>query len=169
MSTGVCGKRVGYDDYFGSSSSPTNKRSKWSSFGNRFVRKVLSNKKKVFEEAKESLRSISFNGEVNAFDGPVENWRDEDVIDGAKWVDRLVSEMAKAIDIDDMRRRIVVILESLERNIKHNSNVSEKLDCASLKENLQSLISDNQILKRVVANQHQRISENEERAKEVQA
>lgn len=33
MSTGVCGKRVGYDDFFGSSSSPTNKRSKWSSFG----------------------------------------------------------------------------------------------------------------------------------------
>lgn len=33
MSTGVCGKRVGYDDFFGSSSSPTNKRSKWSTFG----------------------------------------------------------------------------------------------------------------------------------------
>lgn len=31
MSTGVCGKRVEYDDFFGSSSSPTKKRSKWSS------------------------------------------------------------------------------------------------------------------------------------------
>ncbi|KAG7549250.1 UBA-like superfamily [Arabidopsis thaliana x Arabidopsis arenosa] len=200
MSTRVCGKRVGYDDFFGSSSSPTNKRSKWSSFGSpirlsetgsesddpvaslihmfpsmdpEFVREVLSNKNYVFEEAKESLSSILFNGdsdriEAGSFDGSVGSWRDEDMIDGAKWVDRLVSEMAKAINVDDMRRRVAVILEALERIIKKNTNVSNKLEYASLKESLQSLINDNQILKRVIANQHQRSSENEEKAKQVQ-
>lgn len=43
-----------------------------------------------------------------------------------------------------------------------------QLEYASLNENLQSLINDNQILKRVIANQHQRSSENEAKAKEVQ-
>lgn len=86
----------------------------------------------MFEEAKESLSSISFNGdldrtEAGSFDGSVGNWRDEDMIDGAKWVDILVSEMAKAINIDDMRQRVVVILEALERNIKHNSDASKKV------------------------------------------
>lgn len=93
---------------------------------------VLSNKNNVFEEAKESLRSISFNGDVDrteagSFDGPVGSWRDEDMTDGAKWVDRLVSEMEKAIDIDDMRQRVAVILEALERVIKHNTNASKKV------------------------------------------
>ncbi|XP_010452096.1 PREDICTED: uncharacterized protein LOC104734261 [Camelina sativa] len=200
MSTGVCGKRVGYDDYFGSSSSPTNKRSKWSTFGSpirsyetgsgsddpvaslihmfptmdpEFVREVLSNKNNVFEEAKESLSSISFNGNLDrtdassSFDGSGGSWRDEDMVDGAKWVDRLVSEMSKAKNIDDMRQRVVVILEAVERVIKHNTNASKKLEYASLKETLQSLINDNQILKRAIASQHQRSSENEEKAKEV--
>ncbi|CAH2074449.1 unnamed protein product, partial [Thlaspi arvense] len=200
MSTRVCGKRIGYDDFIGSSSSPTNKRSKWSSFGSpirsseigsgsndpvaslilmfptidpEFVREVLSNKNNVFEDAKESLRSILFNGdldrtEAGSFDGSVGSLSDEDRIDGAKWVELLVSEMAKAINIDDMKRRVVVILEALERSEKHNSSASKKLEYASLKEDLQSLINDNHILKRVVASQHQRSSENEEKAKEVQ-
>ncbi|EOA19446.1 hypothetical protein CARUB_v10001811mg [Capsella rubella] len=200
MSTGVCGKRVEYDDYFGSSSSPTNKRSKWSRFGSpirssetgsgsddpvaslihmfptmdpEFVREVLSNKNNVFEEAKESLSSIIFNGdlrrtEAGSSDGSVGSWRDKDMIDRAKWVERLALEMSKAENIDDMRRRVVVILDALERVIKHNTNASKELEYASLKETLQSLINDNQILKRVIASQHQRSSENEEKAKEVQ-
>lgn len=96
------------------------------------MREVLSNNNNVFEEAKESLRSISFNGnldrtEAGSFDGSVGSWRDEDMIDGAKWVDRLISEMAKAINIDDMRRRVAVVLEALERIIKKNSNASKKV------------------------------------------
>ncbi|KAI3977881.1 hypothetical protein MKX01_036721, partial [Papaver californicum] len=29
MSAGVCGKRLGFEEIFGSSSSPSNKRSRW--------------------------------------------------------------------------------------------------------------------------------------------
>jgi len=92
----------------------------------------MSNKNYVFEEAKESLSSILFNGdsdrtEAGFFDGSVESWNDEDMIDGAKWVDRLVSEMTKAINIDDMRRRVAVILEALESIIKKNTNASKKV------------------------------------------
>ncbi|XP_010553031.1 PREDICTED: uncharacterized protein LOC104823253 isoform X2 [Tarenaya hassleriana] len=227
MSAGVCGKRVGFEELFGSS-SPTNKRSKCSSFGSpvrspelgsgsddpvsvlirmfpsmdpEFVRKVLNNKNNEFEEAKESLRTISFGGgmdhqtNVSSFDTEAAGicgemrggetatcsqmpeheagmrktptFDNKNVTDGAKWVDLLVSEMANATNIDDAKRRAAGILQALERTISQNSKTEKELEYASLKERLQSLINDNQILKRVVAIQHERVSEQEEKAKEL--
>lgn len=46
--------------------------------------------------------------------------------------------------------------------------VMEQLEHASLKEHLQSLLNDNQILKRAVAIQHERNLEQEERTKGVE-
>ncbi|XP_030925120.1 uncharacterized protein LOC115952411 [Quercus lobata] len=89
-------------------------------------------------------------------------------MDGSKWVDLFVHEMMNATDIDDARGRATRILEAFEQSITAPSRASEELEHASLKEHLQSLLNDNQILKRAVAIQHERNLEQEERIKGVE-
>lgn len=88
--------------------------------------------------------------------------------DGSDWVDAFVKEMVNAIDRDDAKGRTARFLEAFERNIVAYSRASEELEHASLKENLQTLLRDNQILKRAVSIQHDRNLELEEKAREVQ-
>ncbi|KAJ7977105.1 Ubiquitin system component Cue [Quillaja saponaria] len=88
--------------------------------------------------------------------------------DGSKWVDLFVHEMMNATNLDDARVRAARILEAFEQCISAQTRVSEELEHASLKEHLQSLLHDNQILKRAVAIQHERFLEQEERTKGVQ-
>ncbi|XP_044473700.1 uncharacterized protein LOC123202041 isoform X2 [Mangifera indica] len=92
----------------------------------------------------------------------------ENIMDGPKWVDLFVHEMMNATDLDDARGRAARILEAFETSITANSKISEEHEHASLKEHLQSLLNDNQILKRAVAIQHERHLEQEEKDKEVQ-
>ncbi|CAI0472684.1 unnamed protein product [Linum tenue] len=107
------------------------------------------------EEAQEVKPSIHF-------DNP---------IDGSKWVDLFVHEMMTAADLDDARRRAASILEAFEKTIASQSrslgeNIKQ-MENASLRDHLQGLVNDNQILKRAVAIQHERNLEQEEKAKEV--
>ncbi|GMY14579.1 CUE domain-containing protein [Fagus crenata] len=89
-------------------------------------------------------------------------------MDGSKWVDLFVHEMMNATDIDDARGRAARILEAFEHSITAPSRASEELEHASLKEHLQSLLNDNQILKRAVSIQHERNLEHEDRIKGVE-
>ncbi|XP_059463208.1 uncharacterized protein LOC132192039 [Corylus avellana] len=228
MSAGVCGKRVGFEELFGSS-SPTScsaaKRARRSGSGSDFgsgsedsvaallqmfpdldpelVTTVCTNHNNKIEDAIESLRSLAFTdvsarnksqsldstfidncagvpGQSTAAWGQMSDQRVEDVEDmrstadygntseSSKWVDLFVHEMMNARDMDDARGRAVRILEAFEQSITAPSRASEELEHASLKDHLQSLLNDNQILKRAVAIQHERHLEQEERTKGVE-
>ncbi|KAK4583583.1 hypothetical protein RGQ29_026351 [Quercus rubra] len=155
----------------------------------QLVERVCRNHNNKIEDAVVSLRAISF-ADVNArnrsqssdctniancSDGPSQSsatcsqmpeQRVEDVKDmRTTWVDLFVHEMMNATDIDDARGRATRILEAFEQSIIAPSRASEELEHASLKEHLQSLLNDNQILKRAVAIQHERNLEQEERIK----
>uniref|UniRef100_A0A6V7QT42 CUE domain-containing protein n=1 Tax=Ananas comosus var. bracteatus TaxID=296719 RepID=A0A6V7QT42_ANACO len=86
----------------------------------------------------------------------------------AAWVDMFVQEMMNASDWDDVRGRAMKFLEAFERNVVENATASAEDEANSLKEQLQCLIRDNQILKKAVAIQHERNLEHEEKVKEVQ-
>ncbi|TXG58581.1 hypothetical protein EZV62_016410 [Acer yangbiense] len=209
MSAGVCGKRVGFEEIFGSSSPTSAKRSRCSSFGSpirsgseepvstllqmfpdldpELVNSVLRNHDNKIEDAIESLRALSF-GDVNQRNKSEEHGNcasvpsestaacsqmseeslGENVTDGSNWVDLFVHEMMNATDLDDARGRAARILEAFEKSLTANSKTSKELEHASLKEHLQSLLNDNQILKRAVAIQHERHLEQEEKSREVQ-
>lgn len=96
------------------------------------------------------------------------NFCGENITDGSKWVDLFVHEMMSAADLDDARGRAARILEVFERSIITNSKASKELEHASLKEHLQSLLNDNQILKKAVSIQHERHLEQEQKEKEVE-
>ncbi|XP_031275983.1 uncharacterized protein LOC116134445 isoform X1 [Pistacia vera] len=223
MSAGVCGKRVGFEEIFGSSSPTSAKRSRCSSYGSpirsgsedpvsallqmfpdldpELVKSVLRDHDNKIEDAIVSLRALSFGdfsertksqgldsttigncaavpGESGATSSQMseENvgnintgFVGENIMDGSKWVDLFVHEMMNATDPDDASGRAARILEAFERSITANSKTSkEQHEHASLKEHLQSLLNDNQILKRAVAIQHERHLEQEEKDKEVQ-
>ncbi|KAK3226423.1 hypothetical protein Dsin_006285 [Dipteronia sinensis] len=218
MSAGVCGKRVGFEEIFGSSSPTSAKRSRCSSFGSpirsgseepfstllqmfpdldpELVKSILRNHDNKIEDAIERLRALSF-GDVNQRNKSEEHGNcasvpgestaacsqmseeslgdekttfvGENVTDGSNWVDLFVHEMMNATDLDDARGRAARILEAFEKSLTANSKTSkEQLEHASLKEHLQSLLNDNQILKRAVAIQHERHLEQEEKSREVQ-
>lgn len=217
MSAGVCGKRVGYEELFGSSP----KRSRRSSFGGspdrprefgsgseesvstllrmfpaldpEFITTVLRNHNNEMEGARQSLSALSsdfvernkaasFDPAIsgNCADIPTEgtgsqipeqeaqgvnnmnqNFDYSNVIDGSEWVDLFVREMMAASNLDDARVRAARILEAFERNITANSRAAKEHEVASLKENLQRMLSNNQILKKAVAIQHERNLEHE--------
>lgn len=226
MSAGICGKRVGFEEIFGSSSSTTSyssaKRSRFggspfrsSEFGSgsedsvsvlirmfsnlnpELVESVLRNHNNKIEDAIESLHALSLgdvtannmsqrldstmNGNSMALPGgrmpeqkvegihdPESTFDSANTIEGSKWVDMFVHEMMNATDLDDARGRASRILEAFERTTISQSRVSDELEHASLKEHMQALLRDNQILKRAVAIQHERNSEQEEKTREVQ-
>ncbi|XP_057971309.1 uncharacterized protein LOC131160039 isoform X2 [Malania oleifera] len=230
MSAGVCGKRVGFEEIFGSSSTPCSaaKRSRYSSFGSpirsselgcgsedrvltllqmfpaldrELVETVLRTHKDNIEDAIRSLKALcigdgNLRNESQSFDstmmgncatvpdlcqpggqmsqpqiGDEEDSKstiDSDIMDGSKWVDIFVQEMMNAADLDDARGRAARMLEAFERSVTANSRASKELEHVSLREHLQSLLRDNQILKRAVAIQHERNLEQEEKTKEVQ-
>ncbi|XP_050214860.1 uncharacterized protein LOC126665957 isoform X2 [Mercurialis annua] len=225
MSAGVCGKRVGFEELFGSSSPPS-KRSRCSGFGSptrspdlgsgsddtlftllqmfpsldpQLVRTAHRNYHDKIDDAIDSLKNVSFGdvAEINKLQNfesaairncdaapaptattciqvteqEVEHTKAsefENMVDGSKWVDLFVQEMMNATDLDDARMRTAQILEAFERSLTAHSRASEQVELASLKEHLQSLLNDNQILKRAVYIQHERNLEQEEKTKEVQ-
>ncbi|KAL0342117.1 UNVERIFIED_CONTAM: hypothetical protein Scaly_1874300 [Sesamum calycinum] len=93
-------------------------------------------------------------------------------LDGAEWVDLLVKEMMNATSIDDARGRAAGVLESLEKSISSQASVEAAQNFHKenlmLKEQIETLLRDNIILKRAVAIQHERQKENDERTQEVQ-
>ncbi|XVF76615.1 hypothetical protein PTKIN_Ptkin13bG0280400 [Pterospermum kingtungense] len=207
MSAGVCGKRVGFEEIFGSSP----KRFRCSSFesssdpGSRtddpvstmlqmfpafdpeLMTSTFRNHNNKIEDPRESLNSISSNleGTNKPLDGTatcseMSEQNVEDVknikqkfdngtaVDSPKWVDMFVHEMMTATNIDDARGRAARILEAFEGSITANKRAAEEVEYASLKEHLQSLVDNNQILRRAVAIQHERILEQEGKEREIQ-
>ncbi|XP_078444951.1 uncharacterized protein LOC144714136 isoform X2 [Wolffia australiana] len=92
----------------------------------------------------------------------------ESIPEGSSWVDILVHEMMEASDWSDVRARVSKVLLGFESHIINHSTSPDQMETASLKEHLQCLLRDNQILKRAVGIQHERNLELEEKSKEVQ-
>ncbi|XWS72962.1 hypothetical protein CRYUN_Cryun02cG0084500 [Craigia yunnanensis] len=93
-------------------------------------------------------------------------------MDGSDWVELFVREMLKASNIDDARARASRALEVLEKSIRAlaGAEVAQNFhqENMMLKEQLETLIQENTILKRAVAVQHERQKEYENKSQELQ-
>ncbi|KAJ8477924.1 hypothetical protein OPV22_021651 [Ensete ventricosum] len=188
MSAGICGKRLGLEEIFGSPapSPPSAKRSRCALYGSEdklsvllrmfpsmdreVVETVLNSHDHKIDDAIKSLHalclgdgSVSIDGvnlvlqlSDNALEGVVSSQASEH------------KEMMSASDWDDVRGRAMKILEVFERNVVAQTTAAVEHEINSLKEQLQGLLRDNQILKRAVTIQHERNSDHEEKVKEVQ-
>uniref|UniRef100_A0ACD5Z8M3 Uncharacterized protein n=1 Tax=Avena sativa TaxID=4498 RepID=A0ACD5Z8M3_AVESA len=91
---------------------------------------------------------------------------------GPEWVDLFVSEMSNASDINDARARASRALEALTKSIVEGAGAeaaqSLHQENMVLKEQMTAILSQNAVLKRAVAIQHERQKEFEERSQEVQ-
>ncbi|KAK1285469.1 hypothetical protein QJS10_CPB20g00964 [Acorus calamus] len=225
MSAGVCGKRLGFEEIFGSSATtPAAKRSRCSQFGSpirsldlsfgpddklqvllkmfpnmdrEVVETVLNTHGHRIDDAIKSLQVLCLNdasetseslGHESMFTaneqfveggeptlspekvgGSQNNISEESVVpQNCSWVDFLVQEMQKATGLDDARVRVMRFLESFEKSVVAHSTASVEQEMTALKEQLQSLLKDNHILKKAVAIQHERSMEQEEKRKEVE-
>lgn len=225
MSAGVCGKRLGFEEIFGSpSSAPPAKRSRCSLYGSpvhspdlgfgsddklsillrmfpsldrEVVETTLNSHGHKMDDAIKSLHAFCVGGESSiketvsldqdlTSDGhvvagdkitPMSESKVEEVNpctlnfdpqNASSWVDVFVHEMMNASDWNDVRSRATQMLEAFEKSVITNSVSSYKQEVTSLKEQLQGLLRDNQILKKAVAIQHERSLEQDEKLKEVQ-
>lgn len=105
--------------------------------------------------------------------GPVpESFSNHLLSDGANWVDLFVREMMSATSIDDARARAARILEVLGNSIsKHASaEATQNLQKENmmLKEQIELVIRENNILKRAVSIQHERQKEFEDKNRELE-
>ncbi|CAL9177200.1 unnamed protein product [Musa hybrid cultivar] len=216
MSAGICGKRLGLEEIFGSPapSPPSAKRSRCALYGSEdklsvllrmfpsmdreVVETVLNSHDHKIDDAIKSLHalclgdgSVSIEGvnlvlqsSDNALESVVSSQASEhkfevsqnnsadsqprEAQNGSSWVDIFVQEMMSASDWDDVRGRAMKILEVFERNVVAQTTAAVEHEINSLKEQLQGLLRDNQILKRAVTIQHERNSDYDEKVKEVQ-
>ncbi|XVE71492.1 hypothetical protein DITRI_Ditri10aG0154700 [Diplodiscus trichospermus] len=93
-------------------------------------------------------------------------------MDGSDWVELFVTEMLNASNIDDARARASRALEVLEKSIhaRAGAELAQNFhqENMMLKEQLETLIQENTILKRAVAVQHERQKECENQSQELQ-
>jgi len=91
---------------------------------------------------------------------------------GPEWVDLFVREMSNASDMDDARARASRALEALTKSIVQGAGAeaaqSLHQENMVLKEQMTAILSQNAVLKRAVAIQHERQKEFDERSHEVQ-
>lgn len=224
MSAGICGKRLGLEEIFGSpaQSSPTSaKRIRHCSAGygsparsadfgfgsddrvsvllrmfpsmdREVVEKVLKAHEHNIDDAIKSLHALCLSdgsarnesailnsliqsngttceGGMSSQSPEQKGPETESRIpeNGSSWVDIFVQEMMNASHWDDVRSRAMKILEAFEKSVLDHSAASKEQEIGSLKEQLQCLFKENQILKKAVTIQHERIMEQEEKLKEV--
>ncbi|CAM8960181.1 unnamed protein product [Rhodiola kirilowii] len=89
--------------------------------------------------------------------------------DETQWVELFVSEMTCASSMDDARARASRALEVLKKSIVSRAGVeAAQQENAMLKEQIQSLVQENSILKRAVAIQHQKQKDYEDKTRELE-
>eukprot|EP00250_Pteridium_aquilinum_P012753 c20920_g1_i2 orf=217-1077(+) len=91
--------------------------------------------------------------------------------EGSEWVELFVREMLSASNLDDAKDRASRALEAFEKTvISRSGSVFEEFqkENAVLKEQIQSLVRENHILKRAVTIQHERQAEHENCSQEIQ-
>ncbi|KAJ6794824.1 uncharacterized protein M6B38_264560 [Iris pallida] len=91
---------------------------------------------------------------------------------GSEWVEVLVTEMMAASNVDDAKVRASRVLDVLEKSILANAGSTEAFQILQkenilLKEQLETLLKENNVLKRIVTIQHERQKEYEEKSQEL--
>ncbi|XP_020252559.1 uncharacterized protein LOC109829891 isoform X2 [Asparagus officinalis] len=210
MSAGICGKRVGFEDVFGSPSSqgPSAKRSRCSPFGSptrfydlgfgsedklsvllrmfpsvdrKVVELVLETHDNKIDDAIKNLNALCLGSNLKADEARSLNataLSNESAVEGeilgnsrtfqngSSWVDLFVQEMHSVSNWDDVRGKATMLLEAFEKNVIDNSMTSKE-EIGLLKEHLQCVSKDNNILKKGIQIQRERNLEQEEKLKEV--
>ncbi|KAM7263567.1 hypothetical protein ACFE04_001250 [Oxalis oulophora] len=122
------------------------------------------------DAAQESHVVVANNGEVSSADNP--SAPEVLTMDGADWVELFVNEMTSASNIDDARARAARALGTLEKSIctRARAEAAQSFypENAALKEQIESLVHENNVLKRVVSSQHERQKEFDEQNQELQ-
>ncbi|GLJ26256.1 hypothetical protein SUGI_0504540 [Cryptomeria japonica] len=95
--------------------------------------------------------------QVSSVDGPVYTEGS-----GSEWVELLLREMQNACNMDDARLRSSSVLQAFEKAIVGSTLEDLHKENTVLKERVEGLSYDNNILKRAVAIQHKRLRQNEE-------
>ncbi|XP_011628854.1 uncharacterized protein LOC18448986 [Amborella trichopoda] len=117
---------------------------------------------------------LSSEGLVNGDNAPSTNEDTPSVIpkDGAAWVELFVREMMNASNVDDARARASMLLKALEKSIGSHADAvaadNIHKENLFLKEHVEVLLQENNILKRAVTIQHERIKEYDERCREME-
>lgn len=92
-------------------------------------------------------------------------------IDKAEWVEHFVREMMSASNIDDAKVRASRTLEVLEKSVRVHATAeaaqSFQQENVMLKQQLQALMQENNVLKRAVSIQHERQKEFDDRSQEL--
>lgn len=91
-------------------------------------------------------------------------------LEGAEWVELFVGEMASASSIDDAKARASRALEAFEKAICARATEAAcgfQQENMMLKQQFESLVQENAILKRAIAIQHERQKEFEDRGNEL--
>ncbi|XP_055832417.1 uncharacterized protein LOC129901298 [Solanum dulcamara] len=120
-------------------------------------------------------KSVTASEADGKMDGGIENTafvRNNLPADGTEWVELFVREMMSATSTDDARARATRVLESLEKSISASASAEAaqnfQKENMMLKEQIEMILRDNAILKRLVAFQHERQKEHNDRIQEVQ-
>ncbi|GLT26235.1 hypothetical protein SLA2020_013170 [Shorea laevis] len=138
------------------------------------VRNLAPDADKSVEAVEENVQLEAQGGTSN---GEVPAAKDQSApevfqLDGADWVELFVREMMNASNIDDARARASRALEVLERSICARAGVEAaqnfQQENTILKEQVEALIHENNILKRAVSIQHERQKEYEDQNQELQ-
>ncbi|XP_026447933.1 uncharacterized protein LOC113348395 isoform X2 [Papaver somniferum] len=91
---------------------------------------------------------------------------------GSEWVELFVREMTSASSVDDAKARASRLLEVLEKSIRSHASMeatgNSQKEYAMLKQQLETLIRENTILKRAVSIQHERQKEYDGTTQELQ-
>ncbi|XP_027333163.1 uncharacterized protein LOC113848013 isoform X2 [Abrus precatorius] len=92
-------------------------------------------------------------------------------VNGAEWVELFVNEMMNASNVDDAKARASRVLQALEKSVSARASAETEQNFhqenAMLKEQVEYLIEENEILKRAISIQHEREKEYEERNQEL--
>lgn len=80
--------------------------------------------------------------------------------DGNQWVELFVNEMMSSSSVDDARMRAAKVLEVLEKSVREQATAevadNYRKENIMLKQQIQALMNDNNILKRGIQIQHER-------------
>lgn len=94
-------------------------------------------------------------------------------VDGAEWVDLIVKEMMSSSNVEDAKLRASRVLEALEKSISSRAGAEAaqnfQKENMTLKEQMELLFRENNILKRAVTIQHERQKEYDDKNQELQS
>ncbi|XP_010533131.1 PREDICTED: uncharacterized protein LOC104808967 [Tarenaya hassleriana] len=118
-------------------------------------------------EAEQALakEEVPFNGEACAAPDVLN-------LDGAEWVELFVKEMMNASDMNDAKARAARALEVFEKSIRARAGAeamqSLQQENMMLRQQIETLVQENAILKRAVVTQQKRQKEFEDQSQELQ-